>query len=80
MPFEIFDKHEFGYNPEEINSIMSGVIVFAQGNQKYNNWEIFDANKKKIGYLSVNIKNRPIQAVSGKNTDSKLASPQKKVD
>jgi hypothetical protein len=64
MPFEIYDKHEFGYNPEEIKSVMHGTIVFMQGNDKFNNFEIFDINDKKIGYFSVNIKNKPAKAVS----------------
>ncbi len=64
MPFEIYDKHEFGYNPEEINSVLHGTIVFMQGNDKFNNFEVFGINDKKIGYFSVNIKNKPAKAVS----------------
>jgi hypothetical protein len=64
MPFEIYEKHEFGYNPEEIQSVMHGVISFIQGNDKFINWELFDVNGKKIGFLSVNIKNKATKAVS----------------
>ena len=31
-------------------------MSFIKGNDKYNNWEIFDSDYKKIGFLSVNIK------------------------
>lgn len=34
--------------------------MFVKGNQKYNNWEIYDTHNKKIGFLSVNIKSKPL--------------------
>lgn len=32
MPFEIYEKHEFGYNPEEIDKVLHGTIHFIQSN------------------------------------------------
>ena len=55
---------------------MHGVIVFAKGNDKYLNWEIFDVNQKKIGFLSVNIKNKP---VTFDKIEGKAASPVNKI-
>lgn len=59
MSFEIFDKHEFGYNPDELNSIMHGKIILDERDQNFYNWEVYDVRDKKIGYLSVNVKSRP---------------------
>ena len=44
---------------------MFGTMSFIKGNDKYNNWEIFDSDYKKIGFLSVNIKVKGTGNVGG---------------
>ena len=50
VDFEIFDKHEFGYNPEELEN-MYGTMKIAP-NQKVGRWNVFsiaEDHKKGIG-------------------------------
>ena len=57
---------------------MHGTIVFTQGNDKFNNFEVFGSNQKKIGYFSVNIKNKPTKAVSLEKSEPNPTSPPKR--
>ena len=59
--FEIYDKHEFGYNPDEL-TVMHGIIIIDNPNQTNNGWEILNEHKKSIGFLSAKIKNQKLTA------------------
>ena len=56
--FEIYDKHEFGYNPEEFQTMLVGTLSVVDLSQKHSTWEILTSGKEKIGFLSASIASR----------------------
>ena len=46
--FEIYNKHEFGYNPEELDEIFEGVIIVDSVGENKGSWKIMKNNKTKL--------------------------------
>jgi hypothetical protein len=44
----------YGYNPEDIDSVMEGKIVIKRTDKDYCGWEVF-LRGKKVGFLFANI-------------------------
>ena len=62
IDFEIYDEHQFGYDPEELKTIFYGTLRITQ-NQKTGKWSVFSTaeDHKKIGSLFINIAKREKQ-------------------
>lgn len=54
--FEVFEKHSFGFNPEEL-SVVGGKIIIKEGDT-FDNWEVLTDHNQKYGFLSANIRKK----------------------
>ena len=74
IDFEIYDKHEFGYNPEEMQTLLYGTIRLSE-NQKIGKFSVYSSGEdhKKVGSLIMDIKkNKVTNAKEGSSTLSSI--------
>lgn len=57
IDFEIYNQHEFGYNPEELQNLLFGSIKFSEG-KTIGKCEVLSSSdsSKKVGFLLFDIK------------------------
>ncbi len=53
IDFEVFDRHKFGYNPEELSQVIRGKFFIGKGESFQDDIEAFSGenSKKVIGKL-----------------------------
>ena len=72
--FEVFEKHEFGYNPDQFKNMLYGTLMINNVDEKFNSWDVLDSKKQKIGELSANIIQKSLKR---SNSPVSLASSSK---
>ena len=53
--FEVFDKHQFGFNSDEFENILRGIIIFDRLETSKGIWDVYSLGREKVGTLSATI-------------------------
>ena len=73
IDFEIYNEHEFGYNPEEMHNLLYGSIRLTQ-NKSIGKFEVSAASEvdKKMGFLLFDVKKVVKKSGQEGNSESKV--------
>ncbi len=55
--FEVYEMHQFGYNPEELSSVAIGKFTISN-DETFSTWEVTSDRGNKLGFLSAKIRRK----------------------